>query len=43
MAEPGAGAHKGLARIRRLSEHGLSRAAEALGRMLGHPVGFAAR
>lgn len=41
MAEPGAGAHGGLARIRRLSEHGLSRAAEALGRMLGHPVGFA--
>ena len=43
MAKPGAGAHEGLARIRRLSEHGLSRAAEALGRMLGHPVGFAVR
>ena len=41
MAEPGAGAHRGLARIRGLSERGLSRAAESLGRMLGHPVRFA--
>lgn len=41
VAEPGAGAHSGLARIRGLSERGLSRAAESLGRMLGHPVRFA--
>ena len=41
VAEPGAGAHRGLARIRGLSERGLSRAAESLGRMLGHPVRFA--
>lgn len=41
VAEPGAGAHGDLARIRGLSERGLSRAAESLGRMLGHPVRFA--
>jgi len=41
VAEPGAGAHGGLARIQGLSERGLSRAAEALGRMLAHPVRFA--
>ena len=41
MAEPGAGAHGDLARIHGLSERGLARAAESLGRMLGNPVRFA--
>jgi len=41
VAEPGAGAHGDLARIRGLSERGLARAAESLGRMLGNPVRFA--
>jgi len=41
VAEPGADAHRGLARIRWLSERGLCRAAESLARMLGHPVRFA--
>ena len=43
VAEPGAGAHGDLARIRRLSERGLARAAESLGRMLGNPVRFTGR
>lgn len=41
MAEPGAGAPASLARIRRLSECGLSRAAASLTRLLGYPVRFA--
>jgi len=41
VAEPGAGAHADLGRIRELGERGLARAAESLGRMLGHPVRFA--
>ncbi len=41
MAEPGAGAPERLARIRELSERGLSRAAESLGRLVGSPVRFA--
>ena len=41
VAEPGASAHGDLARIRGLSERGLARAAESLGRMLGNPVRFA--
>jgi len=41
VAEPGAGAHGDLARIRGLSERGLARAAESLGGMLGNPVRFA--
>lgn len=41
MAEPGAGAHADLGRIRELGERGLARAADSLGRMLGHPVRFA--
>ena len=43
VAEPGAGAHGDLARIRGLSERGLARAAESLGRMLGNPVRFTGR
>ena len=41
MAEPGVGAPERLVRIRGLSDRGLSRAAESLGRMLGRPVRFA--
>lgn len=41
MAEPGAGVPGSLARIRELSEHGLSRAAASLTRLLGCPVRFA--
>ena len=41
MTEPGAGVPGGLARIRDLSERGLSRAAESLARLLGYPVRFA--
>lgn len=41
MVEPGAGAPASLARIRRLSEHGLSRAAASLTRLLGCPARFA--
>jgi hypothetical protein len=41
VAEPGAGAPASLARIRRLSECGLSRAAASLTRLLGYPVRFA--
>ena len=40
MTEPGAGVPGGLARIRELSERGLSRAAESLARLLGYPVRF---
>lgn len=38
MAEPSEGARRSAAAVRALSERGLSRAAESLGRMLGHPV-----
>jgi len=40
VTEPGAGVPGGLARIRELSERGLSRAAESLARLLGYPVRF---
>lgn len=43
VAEPGAGAHGDFARIRRLSERGLARAAESLGRLLGKPMRFTGR
>ena len=41
MTEPGAGVPGSLARIRGLSERGLSRAAESLACLLGYPVRFA--
>jgi chemotaxis protein CheC len=40
VTEPGAGVPGSLARIRELSERGLSRAAESLARLLGYPVRF---
>jgi len=41
VAEPTGGSRRSLANVRTLSERGLSRAAESLGRMLGHPVRLA--